>query len=299
MKNKHSKEFRDRFLEILGSEPYRDINAIYFSGGVDSTTILFALLELGRRPDLISFKQEGIDSKDIEVGMAIAKAYNLNYQFCELRSDREGVVDDVQKVMSLIKHPLKTHIQCSIPFYHMSRELHKLGHTKAFSGIAADKIFGLNKKMNMMYSRCGEEELRRFRRTELYINPKLSSFDIALVSEDGGVELFDPYRDKQISEWMLNVPFKELHTGRDKSIAVDAFAGYWAKDEGWYRPRDNLQIVSGIRELHDNLILKDDSVNSKDPLFGKAKSIIKLYDDMRQNVESKTTTSLEGFYDNG
>ena len=52
--NKYSKEFRERFLKVLEGI---DCDALYFSGGMDSTTILFGLLELGRKPFLISFKQ--------------------------------------------------------------------------------------------------------------------------------------------------------------------------------------------------------------------------------------------------
>ena len=67
--NKYSKEFRERFLKVLEGI---DCDALYFSGGMDSTTILFGLLELGRKPFLISFKQKDIESKDHIIGTKIS-----------------------------------------------------------------------------------------------------------------------------------------------------------------------------------------------------------------------------------
>ena len=87
--NKYSKEFRERFLKVL--ESY-DTNALYFSGGMDSTTILFGLLELGKKPHLVSFKQKNAPSKDNVIGTVIAKYYNLKRDLIEIESDTKGIL---------------------------------------------------------------------------------------------------------------------------------------------------------------------------------------------------------------
>ena len=281
MFNKHSPEFKERMLTCLQMDEYSDINALYFSGGVDSTTILFALLELGRKPDLVSFELDGILSKDRIIGSDIAKYYGLNYKCINIKCDKESVLSDIKTVLPYMKYPIKTHIQCSIPFLYMSKYLSSLGHTKSFTGMAADDIHGLSKIVNMEYNLRGEESVRNMRSKTLYNAPRESDYDIWIVSKEfGGVIMKDPYRETHLTEWMLGVPYKELHLERKKSIAVDAFSDYWKLDEkNWYRPGDSLQIVSGIRELHDELLLKDPILNKNN-----AKGIIAVYNNIRKSM---------------
>lgn len=145
--------------------------------------------------------------------------------------------------------------------------------------LAAGDIFGLNKSTAIAYKEHGEEHVRTKRWNGLN-NPKSSDFDIARVSNDHGVEMIDPYRDLRICEWMINdIPLNDLHIGKPKSIVVDAFADYWKLDEKkWYRKGNNLQIVSGIRKLHDDILLSDSEVNKRG-----SKAVIAIYNDIRKN----------------
>lgn len=280
--NKYSAEMRERYLKMMSADKYKDVNAIFFSGGVDSVTILFSLLELGRKPELLSFHLEGQPSQDTVIGREIAEHYGLNYHCVELPVDLEQTKNDVETVKSIIKYPMKTHIQCSIPFLYMSREFSKLGIKKAFTGLAIGDIFANNKKCNIMYKEKGEEALRAYRHKCLF-NPKVSDFDIHMVSRKYGIEVVDTLReDKEFHEWMLSIPYKELYNPKPKSVLIDAFREYWLLDEkNWYRPGNNLQIVSGIREKHDELFL-----NSEYNKEG-AKAIIKIYNDIGGRPKSK------------
>jgi asparagine synthetase B (glutamine-hydrolysing) len=293
VKNKYSSEFKKRFLAVLSSEENKDINALFFSGGVDSTTILFALLELGRKPDLISFKQDGIESEDAHIGREIAEEYGLKYNIVEIPSDKKGILEDVAKVIPQLEYPLKTHVQCSIPFMHMCPELVKMGHTKAFTGLAAGDIYGLDKRTSMRYAEHGEDFIKELRWNTMMNDPKISYYDINTVSENSGIKLVNPYVDETINRWMIwDLSYKELHQGKPKSIAVDAFNKYWKLDEKkWYRKEDSLQVVSGIRERHDEVLLNDEEVNK----IG-AKGIVKLYNDMKKNLAlSETQVDFDEF----
>ena len=288
--NKHSKEFRERFLKILEGI---DCNAIYFSGGMDSTTILFGMLELGKKPHLISFKQKNIDSKDDIIGTEIAKYYGLKRDLIETRTDSEGILEDVNKVIPLLKYPLKVHIQCCIPFIYMAQKLNEQGHTSAYTGLAAGDIFGLNRKSSVTYRKYGDEGLTKYRLKVLFGSPKLSDLDIWRVSEHFGVKMIDPFRDGSITElrenslcdWMLKIPFKELHWKKEKSIFYHAFLNHWKEE---WRNIGNMQIVSGLRDTHDEVLLNDPKVNSM-----KAKAIIKIYNELEKRIKAKST--LESF----
>ena len=279
--NKHSSEFKERMLTCLQMPDFSDINALYFSGGVDSTTILFSLLELGRKPDLVSFELNGVLSKDRIIGSDIAKYYGLNYKCINIKCDKESVLSDIKTVLPYMRYPLKTHIQCSIPFLYMSKYLSSLGHVKSLVGIGAGDIFSLNKKTNIAYKEKGEEYVRNLRYKSLYEKPSASDYDIWRVSGlHGGIAVYDPYRERYLTDWMLDVPYLDLHTVRKKSIAVDAFNDYWKLDEKkWYRSGNQLQIVSGIRELHDELLLKDPILNKNN-----AKGIIAVYNNIRKSM---------------
>lgn len=283
--NKYAPEFKNRFMTVLQGKDYADINSLYFSGGVDSTTILFALLELGRKPDLVSFELDGIPSPDRKIGSDIAKYYGLNYECVTIKVGKEDIISDVKTVIPYLKYNLKTHIQCSIPFLYMSKILSAKGHTQALTGIGAGDIFSLNKKTNIAIKEKGEEYVKRLRYVSLYEKQTSSDFDIWRVSElHGGVIMKDPYREHYLTEWMLDVPYLELHSVRKKSIVVDAFQDYWKLDEKkWYRPGNQLQIVSGIRELHDNVILNDALLNPNNN-----KGIIAVYNQIKRDMNTTT-----------
>lgn len=286
--NIHSKEFKERFLKVLEGI---DSNALYFSGGMDSTTILFGLLELGRKPHLVSFKQKDVSSKDNDIGTAIAKHYNLKRDLIETRSDTEGILEDVENIIPLLKYPLKVHIQCCIPFMYMAKRLHEQGHTSAFVGINAGDIMGLSRKAQVLFHKHGDEALNKYRIKSIYETPNISDYDIWKVSEHFGVKVIDPFRDKpkliegSFCDWMMKIPHKELHWERPKSIFYYAFLNYWKEE--WLNI-GNMQIVSGLRETHDEVLLDNPKVNKN-----KAKSVIKIYNELRKKTETKAT--LEDF----
>jgi len=284
--NKHSKEFRERFLKVLERI---DCDALYFSGGMDSTTILFGLLELGRKPFLVSFKQKDIESKDHIIGTKIANHYNLKRELVETKTDKEGVLKDIDKVISLIKYPTKVHIQCCIPFIYMSEKLKELGYTSAFTGLSADDIFGNTRKYSMHYREFGDEGIIKYRMKELFDNPKLSDYDIRIICESFNIKMIDPYRDGSLTklrensllDYLLKIPFKELHWKKQKSLFYHAFLEYW-KDE-WYHI-GNLQVVSGLRETHDKILLEDPTINNV-----SAKAVIKIYKELIKKHKNKST----------
>jgi hypothetical protein len=87
----------------------------------------------------------------------------------------------------------------------------------------------------------------------------------------------------------MKIPHKELHWERPKSIFYYAFLNYWKEE--WLNI-GNMQIVSGLRETHDEVLLDNPKVNKN-----KAKSVIKIYNELRKKTETKAT--LEDFFTDG
>ena len=108
---------RNALLEAVQDAPAD--RPLLLSGGMDSVTLLAALMEVGRRPDCYTFHLAGQPSPDSIASKAICDRLGLNLNIIELDRDMDRLVEDLKFVLThWAGYVMKTHMQCAQPFIH-------------------------------------------------------------------------------------------------------------------------------------------------------------------------------------
>ncbi len=237
---------------------------LLLSGGVDSGTILAALLEMGRKPDCYLYRLEGRPSPDAEVALRMCEDFNLSRYLTVLSEEPEEVDQYVREVIRILRTARKASIQCALPIFHMTRVAAGDGHRGAFVGTGAVVLD--DRTVMVRLAAEGEEAAREYRAAKLndrYVD--CGTGRMHEIARKVGVPLEEPYSDEPLRSYALSLDIEELNTGpggkkMQKGIAVRAFPDFWGRP-GYYRRNSPLQVASGLRELHDEVFIQDPTRN--------------------------------------
>jgi hypothetical protein len=173
---------------------------------------------------------------------------------------------DVKEIIALLPKVSKSAIQCGHPMKYLSKKIIGDGHHIVLVG--TEGIVEDNRKVNVILSKFGEDKAREYRKYRLE-KPANGTLGMKLVSEKYGLKLIDPYRDEMLMEFQLSLNMSDLNSPCQKGIALRAFPTFF--NEAKWRRNSPHQVNSGIRELHDKLLL-DPKIN-----FRNNKAIIGVY----------------------
>lgn len=242
--------------------------ALLFSGGTDSSTVLWTLLDLGARPACYTFTLQGSASLDLPAARAITKYYGLTLNEVVIPRKLDVLKADVAKAVAVGARK-KVHVQCLQPLFHL---LPAIAEHHVFTGLNADDWWGTAASDAIRHSK--DEALFRRVRQQRFADQTSSGFAFwNAVTEQSGKQLCAPYRDPALVLWLLSQSWKQLNTPRQKWPALLDFMPEFTACGVWRR-NVNLQCASGIREWHEEL-LADRSYNQR----GR-KSVAALYRDV-------------------
>lgn len=226
---------------------------LFLSGGVDSASMLAAVLALGKKPPHVyTFRLGEVDSADAAVARKMCAHFAVPHTVVSIPYGEETLVRDIKRVLAITHNATKTHVQCSQPFLYLSEAAHGDGFTDAAFGMAAGELYGLTKGIAMHVRTRGEAWCREERRKHVK-HPHLSDWNVVKTAAACGITLHDPYWHDALIEFMLACDYKDIHAPIQKSIALRAFAEFWSQG-AWRRDNSSLQLNSGIREWHDTLL---------------------------------------------
>jgi hypothetical protein len=260
---------------VISEIEKRKETALMFSGGVDSSTILAAMLECGVKPDLYTFYLQGSKSKDIKIAREISKEFDLNLNELEIPSNFDALVSDIKSVIRICRRTSKAHVQCAHPWIYLSSKCKQDGHSSAMIGMSADGLYGTNRKGAIIYKTKGEDEFRKYRakKDNDYLSSDSSVFKL---SKHFGVQLWDLYAQYSIGGFLLSLTYDQMHKPIQKAVAINAFPEFW-KRGNWIRLNSPLQIESGLREFHDQIIKS--SLNKRE-----SKTVLGVYNDIAKEM---------------
>lgn len=248
-------------------EPHKN-QPLLFSGGMDSSTILAGLLELSVKPDLYTYVVDGVNSKDLQASQEIAERFSLRLHVVSIPP--ANLVADVKEIIDLLPSVSKSAIQCGYPMRYLAQRISGDGRHEVLCGVVG--IVEDNKKVHLVLREKGEDGARQYRREVANKNGLGGTEGMRLVSRKYGVELIEPYREKNLLQFQLSLDMADLNFPRQKGIALRAFPKFFEQVK-WRRNSPH-QINSGVRNLHDTL-LTDATLN-----YRNNRAVIAVYNNL-------------------
>lgn len=244
------------------------------SGGTDSITALFAMIETGRKPDCYTFHMDGIISKDLQASRHACKYFGLKLHEISIPRDVDTMYNDVRSVIPFCEHIKKTIIQCMIPWLYIYPAMEQ---DTIINGLGGDDYFGTSRNTQIAYHNFGDEAIiknRLWRGADL----NFSDANITRFASHYGKTNIDFYADKKIEQFLLQYTYKAINKPYPKYAVIAAFMDYY-KREPFYRDQTdhNYQVNSRLRECQDMLL------HSKYNTKGH-KAIIGLYNQIAKEI---------------
>ncbi len=236
----------ERVKHVLMSElaDVADDCRVLLSSGVDSLSVLLALLELGKKPIAMSFTLDGRMSTDFSLARRNAKVYGVPFEPVFLPTGMETLRADVRHLLRRGAKS-KTDIECSWPVW---RALKDLGPVDVAMGHCADGHFGLSKKAMIHYRK--DVALLEAYREKLFTNPGYAQLPLlrALLPGD---RLFAPYKSDAMRDVFRNADWFEINIPQQKQTIRDALP---ISRHAKVKRHTNLQLGdSGIAKLFEGL----------------------------------------------
>lgn len=281
------KYFRDAMTDF--NKRYKDF-PLYLSGGVDSTTILFSLLENGYKPKCFTFHLSGEISRDQLIAQSLCDKFGVDLVNIEIPKTNETIVSDVLRIHKLLDTSRTTHIQCLQPFLYTIPTLLESGFSKILAGFAGDDMAGKNRWHRFTYKKLylysNPETQKRLdlesieNRRESFENRIGADKKIIELHNMNGIAVMDPFfENKELAEFVFKIPFYDLSVPYEKGIYIKAYRDYWEKSE-IFPKSSSLQHEGGIRDWHNKLL--DSEYNIKE-----YKVINKIYEEIIRRNSGK------------
>jgi asparagine synthetase B (glutamine-hydrolysing) len=245
--------------------------ALLFSGGTDSLTCLFSLFEMDIKPTLYTFYLEGKPNRDLEYSKKVAEFYSLEHTIIEIPYSLSKLEESVLYITENLPVDRKTNVQCVFPFLYVMPQVKE---KYVVSGLCADDLYGSAKSVIIKASKNKEvfDSIREKTRSSLNSSAYLPIKQF--IEQTHGKVFITPYREQEVHDFFMEKSWAELNKPKQKQIAIDAFSSYF-EEQDIYRKNSNLQVESGIREYHNELINSELNENNRRRVDEIYKDLIK------------------------
>lgn len=261
-------EYRKIFMQILTeqSEGATDV-AVALSSGIDSSDIVFGLLELGKNVHAYTFRREGVYSADFVNAKANCEA--IGVPFHEVIIPNEIDVSLIDRLILDFDLKKKTEIECCYPMDFVWKKMAEDGFKVGFSGYICDQYFCISKNA-MIHFKETLELNQAFRRSKMdqhdFAKTGIWKWGKQTKAWDGqakhyGLDLKMTFVDKRNYDFFYNYSWYELNQPREKYPLWELFPEQVKKTTLF--KHTNLQCGDSlIRELFEPL-LKVEELNPR------------------------------------
>lgn len=219
--------------------------AVLLSGGIDSASILFSLLEAGKNVTCYSFMLDGKMSTDFSLARRNAREFGAAFVSVILPRGTEQLKRDLI-TLSRLGAKKKTDFECGWPMLHAYAAIKE---RVVFSGMGADGHFCLSKKGLLHY----RNRIDVFRQMT-FANPGYAQQPLhrAMASQHGKQAVL-PYVSADMRAVFVGKSWDDVNRPRQKQPILDAFPEQYRRMK--ILPHTNLQLGdSGIADHFRQLL---------------------------------------------
>ena len=277
-------EFKTQFEKNIAQIP--DVYSLSLSGGIDSLQVLYALLDAGKPPtECITFKMQSIESPDLDASIEVCKKLGLKLNTVIIPDDAQTIYDDSVEIIKIIENPLKTHVQCTYPHKYM---ILAMCTKHLVAGTWSGYFLTAEKKVNIQRGKLAPDKFKKwyydFRKAE-WEKPGHSFESIKKYVHSFGITYWEPYLDDELMNLSLKLDFYDWNcdvdgTFKHKYLQYMMYKD-WFDKIGIWRRQASMQVVTGIRELHEQL-LADPKMNVRNK-----KDLRAVYGDILNDINAK------------
>lgn len=242
--------------------------AVLLSGGIDSASIMFSLLESGKSVTAYSFMLDGKMSTDFSLARRNAKLFGCDFVPVFLPVLIRDLKYDLIRLKNLGAKK-KTDFECGWPMLYAYREIKE---RVVASGMGADGHFCISKK-GMIHWRNRIDDFRR----GLYSSKTYAQKPIhAGIASGLGKVIFMPYLSKAMQDEFLGTSWNDVNRPNQKQPILNAFPEYFRRMK--IMKHVNLQLGdSGIAEHFETLLRSDWNLRGH-------KSVVGIYNDVARGI---------------
>lgn len=233
------------------------------SGGVDSSSLVFAALDEGKKVRIASFTVSGRTSSDFAAAKRLASTLSLPFLPVELPTDPDAICADLRLIIRRYKARKKTSVECLWPFLYVLREMQKNDLRTLVTGSAADGHFALSKKA-MIHHRYPRAKFQAFRRAYFAQEDPAQVKTLARIGKDFDVSVRAPYVSKELLSLWSHLTWDEMNKPKQKQPIRSAFPELAPLS---LANHSNLQLGdSGIAELVGSVAISRYAYGARSPV---------------------------------
>lgn len=270
-------DFKIRFLNICMNLP--SISTLSFSGGVESSAILFGMVEMKNVPyECITFQVGEEETKDVFFAKKICDYYKIPLEVVKIPVlSKKELVNELREIIDIIKFVRNIDIQCCHAYKYM---IPKMDTRTLITGFYEDVHYEANKKLRMMFADVRKglldekyfQEYYRFGRDCIYHkmnrNGRVHNYKIIeRYLTYYGIDLRCPFRDRDLFNITQQLTFQQTNYYKGK------FQKKWFITEKMFKEQfeffgnkknSNNMHTQGLKQYHRNVLLSD--TNYKDTI---------------------------------
>lgn len=245
---------------------------VFSSGGIDSWSVVFALLEIGKKVHIYSFTLDDRESKDFLKAKELSEYYKLEFTPIYLSTNLSKLETDIYTLARDYDCRKKVEFTCVWPFLHAYDLVEE---SVIGSGLCADGYFCISKS-GMIHYRDKIDEFR-----ERYFDNNGSQYlQHRMLAINSGKQIFIPYLSDDMMKFFTGKTWEECNTPKQKQIILNSFPKEFSNNK--FDKHTNLHLGdSGIAELFDKLLTRD--INRK-----HYKSIVGIFNDIVRSQENES-----------
>jgi len=251
--------------------------AVLLSAGVDSSSVLFALLEAGKRVTAYSFCLDDRTSTDIKYAQITAKEFGVPFVQIPLPTSIDVLMEDLVDLVRFGARK-KTDFECGWPMLYAYKAIRE---REIFSGMGADGHFCISKKGMMHF----KDRIDEFRDT-LFSNPSYGQEHIhrklSMVYKKRWVA---PFMTQKMIDEIKGSTWDEVNRPHQKQPILDAFPEQFKRIRV-FKHTNFQKGDSGISEHFEKLLTTDLNV-------GRHKSVVGIYNYLVKNLAKEKDELLD------